>query len=270
MPAFVFTAVSISACGGGSGEGLDANGLPIENPSASVQPSASPSVSNSLSGIQDTVFSQSCALSGCHSGASPQAGLSLDSAATSFNNLVNVNSTQQDDLLRVSPNDPDASYIIRKLEGGPNISGGRMPAIGGPLSSEQTQNIRNWITLGALNDETPGTLQVRRTETTTQAERFGFTVNFNQAIDEVTASSSVRIYLVENDARTLADIDNRDVTVQANQLHVIYRGSLQNLSAIELELNHPALGVVVSALGQQLDGDKNNVDGGTYRYVYTF
>jgi hypothetical protein len=55
--------------------------------------------------------------------------------------------------VRVVPNDPDASILIRKLEGTPGTAGARMP-IGGPpyLTAGQTQIIRRWIELGALNN----------------------------------------------------------------------------------------------------------------------
>jgi hypothetical protein len=52
----------------------------------------------------------------------------------------------------VEPGNPDDSYLIRKLEGGPNISGGQMP-LGGPALDQATINqIRDWITAGAQNN----------------------------------------------------------------------------------------------------------------------
>ncbi len=46
---------------------------------------------------------------------------------------------------------PDESYLIHKLEGGPNILGVRMPFSGPPfLTSGQIAIIRRWIELGAL------------------------------------------------------------------------------------------------------------------------
>jgi hypothetical protein len=74
-------------------------------------------------------------------------------SATAYAALVNARSVQRPPLLRVAPGDPDNSYLVHKLEGGPNITGERMPRGGGPfLSTGQMMVIRRWIELGAAND----------------------------------------------------------------------------------------------------------------------
>jgi hypothetical protein len=98
--------------------------------------------------IQANVFTPSCALSFCH-GAALQANLDLREGA-SFSNLVNVPSVEIPDVMRVLPYDPDASYLICKLENCPWITGSQMPLIGGPLDQAAIDVIREWITLGAL------------------------------------------------------------------------------------------------------------------------
>jgi len=70
----------------------------------------------------------------------------------SFRNLVGVASVQIPTLNRVQPNDADDSYLIRKLEGGPGIAGGRMPLGRAPLSNEEISAVRQWINNGALNN----------------------------------------------------------------------------------------------------------------------
>jgi len=61
--------------------------------------------------VQTQVFSPSCALSGCHNGTrSPNL-----SAGLSFSQIVNVSSSQSLDY--IEPNNPDNSYLIRKIEG---------------------------------------------------------------------------------------------------------------------------------------------------------
>ena len=106
----------------------------------------------SLADIQNQVFGPVC--SGCHSGPSGgalPAGMDLSSAADSFTNLVGVSSDQVS-LNRVEPGDPDNSYLIRKLEGGPDIIGSRMPQ-GGPFLDQATvDTIRQWISEGAQNN----------------------------------------------------------------------------------------------------------------------
>jgi len=102
-----------------------------------------------LTSIQDTVFTPRC--SGCHTGvgANLPGAMNLTNAAASQAALVNVPSREQPALNRVSPGNPTDSYLIRKLEGGPNIIANRMP-LGGPfLPQTQIDQVRLWITNGA-------------------------------------------------------------------------------------------------------------------------
>ena len=73
--------------------------------------------------------------------------------ANAYAALVNAQSREKPNLVRVAPGDPDNSYLVHKLEGGPNIVGERMPRGGGPfLSSGQMLVIRRWIAEGAQNN----------------------------------------------------------------------------------------------------------------------
>jgi uncharacterized protein YjdB len=97
------------------------------------------------------IFTANCALSGCHAGASPEQGMNL-SAGQAYNAIVNVPSVQQPSLMRVLPGNPDNSYLVRKIEGTPSITGSRMP-LGGPfLTASQIATIRTWISQGAPNN----------------------------------------------------------------------------------------------------------------------
>jgi hypothetical protein len=105
----------------------------------------------SLDALQASVFTPSCAVSGCHTGPAGgnlPAGLDLSSADASFTNLVGVASVQQATLLRVAAGDPDNSYLVQKLEG-TAASGGRMPLGAGALDQALLNDIRQWITDGA-------------------------------------------------------------------------------------------------------------------------
>ncbi len=120
--------------------------------SADVVVTVQNGVAVTLTEIQQQVFTPMC--SGCHSGPTSNAlpsGMDLSSAADSFAALVNVQSLQVM-LDRVEPGDPDNSYLIRKLEGGPNIQGSRMPQGGPFLEQETIDMIRQWITDGAPNN----------------------------------------------------------------------------------------------------------------------
>jgi mono/diheme cytochrome c family protein len=108
----------------------------------------------SLSQLQAAVFTPKCA--GCHDGSAPAGGAlpgSMDlTAGNSHGSLVNVASQEKPALMRVKPGEPDNSYLVHKLEGGPNIEGSRMP-LGGPFLDQATiDDVRAWIASGAAND----------------------------------------------------------------------------------------------------------------------
>lgn len=104
--------------------------------------------------LQSQIFGPSCSASGCHSGPTSNtlpSGMDLTSAANSLAALVNVTSLQVNTLNRVTPGDPDNSYLVRKLEGTASV-GGRMPQ-GGPFLEQATIDmVRQWITEGAMNN----------------------------------------------------------------------------------------------------------------------
>lgn len=128
----------------GNGQGLDQNGRPIGSESAAAGP-----LTADLQSIQDNIFTPICTR--CHIGASAPEGLRLDTA-DSYNLLVGVPSAEDPSILRVMPGDPDASYLIRKLEGDPGIVGAQMP-FGGPyLPQASIDVIRQWITNGAQKE----------------------------------------------------------------------------------------------------------------------
>ncbi|HEX6999031.1 MAG TPA: hypothetical protein VF322_12890 [Gammaproteobacteria bacterium] len=103
-----------------------------------------------LASIQSRVFTPVC--SQCHTGPPsttlPQ-GMDLSSAQASFGSLVGVASIEQPMLQRVAPGDPDASYVVHKIEGAPSIAGDPMPLGGPPLDAATIAAIRQWIANGA-------------------------------------------------------------------------------------------------------------------------
>ena len=109
-------------------------------------------VGPTLDEIQAAIFTPSCATSGCHDNGSQAAGLSLADADTSFLELVGQFSNQngQSNVMLVAPNEPDNSYLVRKLEGTAGISGGRMPPGGSALPQSDINVIRQWILDGAV------------------------------------------------------------------------------------------------------------------------
>ena len=90
----------------------------------------------------------------CHSGANAPQGLRLD-AGNSYALLVNVASAEVPGLLRVNPGNPDASYLVQKIQGNAAV-GSRMPANGPPfLSQTQIDLVRGWIAAGAPQSAAP-------------------------------------------------------------------------------------------------------------------
>jgi hypothetical protein len=71
-------------------------------------------------------------------------------AGQAFRDLVPIKSMEMASHFRINPGDPNASYLYQKIIEGGNIAAGtsRMP-IGGALSNEQIETIRNWILAGA-------------------------------------------------------------------------------------------------------------------------
>jgi len=104
-----------------------------------------------LSNIQASIFTTSCAFSQCHGGDFPKQGLDL-TAGKAFGSLVGVQSQERPALKRVEPGDPDNSYLYLKITGDPSIAGDRMPFGAPALSSDKIDLIRQWITEGAKNN----------------------------------------------------------------------------------------------------------------------
>src|SRR5579859_5824957 len=121
----------------GNGQGLDQNGQPV-----GTGGTGGGTVSADFQSIQANVFNPICTK--CHIGASAPEGLQLD-AAHSYNLLVGVPSTEQPNLVRVKPSDPDNSYMVRKIEGLPGITGLQMPYMETPLSQATIDAIRQWV-----------------------------------------------------------------------------------------------------------------------------
>lgn len=114
-----------------------------------TEPSDGPDPSATFSRVQSEVFTPSCALSGCHSGANPTGSQDL-SAGRAYGQIVNVRAAQST-RLRIAPGDPEGSYLISKIRGDATISGNRMP-LGGTLPPEKQKLLVDWVRRGAPND----------------------------------------------------------------------------------------------------------------------
>jgi len=100
-----------------------------------------------LASIQDNVFTPIC--TECHVPGGP-GPMPLTSEMVSYQSLVNAQSIEMPDLVRVNPNDADSSYIVHKIQGRDTIVGTRMPPPPRPmLTAEQIDAIVRWIDMGA-------------------------------------------------------------------------------------------------------------------------
>jgi len=99
------------------------------------------------------IFTNNCALSGCHATASTSAGNQNLSAGQAYNNIVSVRSYEMPQYLRVKPFSSDSSYLYMKITGDPRIAPyAQMPYGKAPLQSSDIQTIKDWIDQGAQNN----------------------------------------------------------------------------------------------------------------------
>jgi hypothetical protein len=108
----------------------------------------------SFSGRIQPLLTARCASVGCHAASpvfSPGAGLVL-TAGQARSNLVGRPSTQRPPRLLVAPGDPDASYLVHKVEGRPGIEGLRMPYGSPPLAAADQAAFRRWVGQGAADN----------------------------------------------------------------------------------------------------------------------
>ena len=103
-------------------------------------------VAPSFTEIQNNIFNQSCAFSGCH----VSGGVNPDLSGNSYGNIVNR--TSSTGINYISPNDPDNSYLLLKMIGSNGISGSRMPLNASPLPQSQIDAVIQWINDGAPNN----------------------------------------------------------------------------------------------------------------------
>ena len=99
------------------------------------------------------LFTARCAQGGCHTPASARGGLVL-TAGRSYADLVNVSSLHGAPMLRLLPGTHTSSYLWAVIQPDDALHPGlpRMPLAAQPLTTNQIQNIANWIDDGAPNN----------------------------------------------------------------------------------------------------------------------
>ncbi len=104
-------------------------------------------VSSRFSDLEQRVFSVTCAVSGCHAGSNPQAGMDL-SAGKAYDALVNIPSLNFPTQRRVAPGQSGESVLIAVLRR--TVQPAMPPA--GPIASGIVDSIAVWIDRGAPRD----------------------------------------------------------------------------------------------------------------------
>ncbi len=98
-----------------------------------------------FSGIQENVFTPTCAVSGCHNGTNfPDLR-----EGKAYNSLVNQSSLQNPSMLLVKAGDASNSYLMDKLNGEGTTS---MPKGMNQLERSVRDSITAWINKGAPNN----------------------------------------------------------------------------------------------------------------------
>jgi hypothetical protein len=237
----------------GDGTGLDSNGRPISD---------TPSANSDFQEIQDTIFTPVC--TACHVGAGAPQGLRLD-AGNSYALLVNVASAEAPGTMRVNPGNPNASYLVQKIEGTAAV-GVRMPANGPPyLPQDRIDLVRRWIAAGApMTSAPPDRLIVTSTipaVSESTAPGLGkLTVIFNANVDSSRVSA---------DTFTLRDASDQPVRlagvrVPTGRQNVVELTTAAPLAAgsYQLSVHGDGPAPLASESGYVLDGDADGKPGG--------
>lgn len=269
----IFCSIFLFACGAGSGEGLDENGKLPGTP----EPEPPGNGGNNPDGVslQDLVSqifdnsdlgAQRC--TNCHSGSSPLGGMNLQTVELAYANLVGANgegitANGNANFKRVLPGDPDASYIILKLEGDTR-AGNQMPLNETPLTPAQVDMVRDWIANGAPASGT-GTSATVISKVSTPSNtdlhlRFSRTLSPEQHIDD-----ALEIYFVENGAPWLAPRDFYSANLFEQNLHLKFAFPEVELEGYTLKIN-----TLLDSRHTAVDGNKNKQEGGEFIYEYRF
>jgi hypothetical protein len=248
----------IVGCSPGSGEGLDISGRPLsEGGDVPLAPT--------LASIQANVFNPSCIV--CHAGANAPQGLRLD-AVNSFTNLVGVSSREDSSFLRVSPGNPDQSYLVHKLEGSAS-KGERMPLGGPPIPQSTIDFVRQWITDGALPDSgPPGTPPVVVSlspdpDSVIDSIPAQITAGFDQVIDASTVNDMTFVLMRSGGDGQFGDGNEQLIVPASVSLSVVNpRLAIMDLSGVpaiedvyRVTLHGAGASIILGLGGAALDGE---------------
>lgn len=262
-------ALGLSACGAGSGKNLDNQGLPIKD----GEPPPTQTNSVTLASLQQNIFGAIC--TACHTGSNAPRGLRLDSEENTYAFLVSRTADEVPELMRVNPGNPDASYLIRKLEGASGIVGGRMP-LGGPyLSQTQINTVRDWIANGAPRTGTGTSLtkvsqvNVSNIKSEKAEGEISASLHFSRALetDSVT-EKNISIFYTTADTDTPIALNKFNLLVLDQSLEIFVPHTIPTATAITIILKSPNETPILDSEQQAITGNGDHNDGGEYRYEH--
>jgi hypothetical protein len=106
-----------------------------------------PELEPTFANVRAEVLGGSCAFSSCHGVSTGE--LKLDGSQDDHARLVDAPSAAAVGEVLVVPGDPDASYLLKKLEGADDVVGDPMPPSGELLDAARIDLVRRWIEAGA-------------------------------------------------------------------------------------------------------------------------
>ena len=265
---------TLGACAG-NGEGLDENGRPLEGDDDTLQPT--------FSSIQRHVFTPICTT--CHSGAGAPLGLRLDESSA-YALLVNAASVEVPSLLRVAPGNPDASYLIQKLEGTAAV-GARMPLGQPALPADTIAVIRQWIANGAQNDGAAANMKATMgpPSLTPVLPQQNGDLSAAQSHIVLSASAPLDLSLLQAEVISLQASGGDGSFVEGNELAIAVQVSVRTTDPVVLEIA-PLHGVwlpdtyelrvsggdpvaLAGLNAQVIDGDTDGMPGGDFVLHFT-
>jgi mono/diheme cytochrome c family protein len=266
---FLLLAIAgLSACGAGSGEGLNEQGLPGSSSNGNSSASSSSASANgvTLAQLQQNIFGAIC--TNCHTGANAPRGLRLDSEENSYAFLVNRTADEIPNLMRVNPGKPDESYLIKKLEGTADIVGARMP-LGGPyLSQEQIDQVRSWIANGApLTGTGSATTKVARASAQKLNSQVTVDLHFSRPLQfETLSPDSISVFYTNQNGQKIAT--DFSLLLIEQIIYITVKDIPEQAIQLEVLVNNGELHPLLDKEQRVFDGDGDENQGGGYSYVY--
>lgn len=236
----------------------------------------------SLNSLQTNFFGPKCG--GCHNaqGSASGTGVYLDTANNTHSTMVGVTAGQSANQFRVSPFDPNNSYLITKLKG-LSSTGTVMPPAGSP-SDAQIALVQAWILDGAslfssfvvpdsAYEDASGYTPTQSTKIydaqfNPLSDQLSFDFKLSGPLDpESNTENMVLVYHIKDDTSTLAQSSDVEISHTRDSLKVTYHGS-EDFDQLELQVNNPEIISIMDAQGQALDGDNDGQPGGMSVFIY--